>query len=433
MLAYLKGTGCDSKSKKLGPHIMPRLALTDRFVLGAKSDHTPQIDFFDAKTAGLALRVTKGGHKAWTFIFTVPDSGKRKRITLGSYPALSLAARTKASEARGRLQESGDPRAIKGRGTAEITFAELVSRYLADPDKVRLRSIHEIRRRLHRDVLPIIGDIRLAQLTKRDVKDVTDKIMKRGARTQAWNTHKDIRAVLGWAVANDFLQHNPLDRVKPPGGFNVCERVLSDDEIFTLWHVLPTALSGSKACQLIIKLCLITGQRLGEVSGMTRAEIDFARKLWSLPGARVKNAHAHSVPLSDSAVEIIREALADIDDDSQFIFPSKDGGGLKSPRITHAICRAQERIGLPLWSCHDLRRTCLDNLARLGVPPHTIAHVANHRSLTKSSVTFLHYVQHSYEGEKRQALDLWAERLTAIVGDKKTASLVPMRRRKVVP
>jgi integrase len=408
---------------------MPRLALTDRFVLGAKSDQKPQTDFFDSKTPGLALRVSNGGHKAWTFLFTGPDTGKRTRITLGSYPALSLAAaRTKASEARGQLQEGGNPRAIKGRGATEITFAELVSRYLSDPDKMRLRSIHEIRRRLHRDVLPIIGDIRLAQLTKRDVRDVTDKIMKRQARTAAWNTHKDVRAVLGWAVANDFLQHNPLDRVKPPGGFNVCERVLSDDEVSTLWHVLPTALSGSKACQHIVKLCLITGQRLGEVSGMARTEIDFARKLWSLPGARVKNAHAHSVPLSDLAVKIIREALADIDDDCQFIFPAKDGGGLKSPRITHAICRTQERIGLPLWSCHDLRRTCLDNLARLGVAPHTIAHIANHRSLTKSGVTFLHYVQHSYENEKRSALDLWSNRLAAIVGDKKTASIVPMRK-----
>ena len=71
---------------------MPRLALTDRFVLGAKSDDAPQTDYFDSKTPGLALRVSNGGHKAWTFIFTAPDTGKRTRITLGSYPALTLSS-----------------------------------------------------------------------------------------------------------------------------------------------------------------------------------------------------------------------------------------------------------------------------------------------------------------------------------------------------
>jgi Arm DNA-binding domain len=71
-----------------------------------------------------------------------------------------------------------------------------------------------------------------------DVKDCTDKIMRRGSRTQAWHTHKNIRAALNWAVANDFIPHNPIAQVEAPGGFNVCERTLSDDEIYKLWHGL---------------------------------------------------------------------------------------------------------------------------------------------------------------------------------------------------
>jgi integrase len=421
---------------------MPRLALTDRFVLGAKSDHTPQTDFFDAKTPGLALRVSNGGHKAWTFLFTATDTGKRARITLGSYPAVSLAAaRTKASEARGRLQDGGDPRSVQRHGVAEMTVAELVNRYVADPDKARLRSIKEIKRRLDRNALPIIGSIGLAQLTRRDIRDVTDKIMKRDARTQAWHTFKDLNAVLRWGVRQEFLTHNPIEGTKAPGGFTAGERTLSDDEISTLWHVLPTALAKSRSCQRIIKLCLVTGQRLGEVSGLTRAELDLDHKLWSLPGARTKNKFPHTVPLSDLALTLIHQALADIEDRCQFVFPAEDGSGLTAPRVTRAISRAHEsneerplgRFGIPAWSAHDLRRTVLTNLAKLGVTPHVIAHIANHRSLTKSGVTFAHYVQHSYEGEKRSALNLWSDRLTAIIGDQKTASLVPMRRRKAVP
>lgn len=416
---------------------MPRLALTDRFVAGAKAGKAPQTDYFDAKTPGLALRVSNGGHKAWTFIFTGPDDGKRTRMTLGSYPALTLAAaRTRAAQARGCIEEGTDPRAaMTGQGRSELTVADLVKRYVADPDKARLRSIKEIKRRLDRNALPTIGSIRLAQLTRRDVRDVTDRIMRRGARTQAWHTFKDLYAVLRWGVRNEYLQHNPIEGVQKPGGFTAGERTLSDAEIRMLWHVLPTALAKSKACQRIIQLSLVTAQRLGEVSGMTWAELDLDHKLWSLPGARTKNGFPHSVPLSDLAVTLIREALADAGN-SKFVFPAEDGGALASPVVTRAISRAHEasddrplgQFGIDAWSAHDLRRTVLNNLAKLGVVPHVIAHVGNHRSLTKSGVTFAHYVTHSYEAEKRAALDLWAERLEAIVGG--GAAIVPMRKRR---
>ena len=417
---------------------MPRLALTDRFVAGAKSNKAAQTDYFDSKTPGLALRVSSGGRKAWTLIYTSPGDSKRTRMTLGSYPALPLAAaRTRATQARGHLADGVDPRSIAaGQGAAGMTVAALVARYVADPDKARLRSIGEIRRRLDRNALPYIGAIRLADLTRRDVRDVTDRIMKRGARTQAWHTFKDLYAVLRWGVRNDFLAHSPIEGVEKPGGFTAGERTLSDDEIRTLWHGLPTALAKSPTCQRIIKLCLITGQRLGEVSGMTRAELDLERKLWSLPAARVKNKFPHTVPLSDQAIAVIREAIADAPS-SKVIFPGEDGRALASPRVTRAISRAHEdsnkdrlsRFGIAEWSAHDLRRTTLTALARLAVTPHVIAHVANHRSLTKSGVTFAHYVQHSYEAEKRAALDLWADRLTAIIGGD-AADVVPMVRRR---
>ena len=196
----------------------------------------------------------------------------------------------------------------------------------------------------------------------------------------------------------------------------------------------PAALGKSVTAQRVIKLCLITGQRLGEITGMTRVELDLKRKLWSLPGVRVKNGYPHHVPLADLAVLLIREALAD--SNGEFVFPAEAGGPLASPVVTRAITRAHEtskerplgRFGIEAWSAHDLRRTCLTNLAKLGVSPHVIAHVANHRSITKSGVTFAHYVTHSFDAEKRRALDLWADRLIAVIGTG-GAAVVPMRKR----
>jgi integrase len=437
MLAYLQGTGCDPQQAE-GRRSMPRLALTDRFVAGAKTDKAPQVDYFDAKTPGLALRVSSSGHKAWTLIFTAPGDGKRARMTLGAYPALTLAAaRARAIEARSHLADGADPRTTAGggHGVAEMTVADLVARYIADPDKVRLRSIGEVKRRLDRNALPTIGKIKLAQLLRRDVRNVTDKIMRRGARTQAWHTHKDVHALLRWGVRNEYLAANPIAGVEKPGGFTPGERTLSDEEICTVWSGLPESLAKSVACQRIIKLCLITGQRLGEVSGMARAELELEHALWVIPGARSKNGFAHSVPLPKMALELIREAIADAGR-SRYVFPAEDGGPLASARVTRAVARAHEaseerplgRFGIDAWSAHDLRRTVLNNLAKLGVVPHVIAHVANHRSLTKSGVTFAHYVQHSYEAEKRAALELWANRLEAIIAG--TGAVVPMRNRR---
>ena len=71
---------------------MPRIELTDRFVAGAKSNGANQIDYFDAKSPGLSLRCSRT-RKAWSFIYTSPASGKRARLSLGSYPAVSLRKR----------------------------------------------------------------------------------------------------------------------------------------------------------------------------------------------------------------------------------------------------------------------------------------------------------------------------------------------------
>jgi integrase len=413
---------------------MARIALTDRFCAGAKAERDAQTDYFDAYATGLALRVSPSGRKVWTFHYTSPRDGKRSRHTLGPFPAITLAAaRGQALGLRQQIEEGVDPRGVAAKGAADLTFADLAKLFLADPDKAKLRSIKEIRRRLTRNVLPIIGGIKLAKLTRRDVRDITEPIMRRNAPVHAEHTFKDVRAILRWGIKHDYLDSNPVDGMDAPRGGSPRERTLSNDEINSLWNGLPKALARTKSIQRIVKLVLVTGQRSGEVAGLARSELDLQRRLWLLPGARTKNAHPHAVPLSDLALAIIHEALADTD--SEFLFPAEVGGPLSSQVVARAIGRANEtsaerpqgRFGITPWTAHDLRRTALTGMARLGITPHVIGHVANHRSLTKGGITFAVYIWHSYEAEKRQALDLWADRLTVIVGSG-GAAVVPMRR-----
>jgi integrase len=400
-------------------------------------------DYFDETVTGLALRVTESGHRSWSYLFTSPRDDKRARATIGTYPATSLAAaRGKALEARGHLEEGRDPRQVlAGQASAQMTVAGLVEAYLADPEKATLRSKPEIERRLRRNVVPIIGAVRLSELRRRDVRNVTDPILRRERKVEATRVFEDVRAIVRWAVQNEHLEANPLDGMDKPAEATVSDRVLTDGEIRTLWCGLATAMARSTQCQRIIQLCLVTAQRVGEIAGIVSSELDLEAREWRLPGSRTKNGHAHVVPLSDLALEMINEAQAEKEADEENRsrkeqFPCGDGS-LSPVAVARAILRANEtseerplgRFGIAPWSAHDLRRTALTGMARMGVTPIVLGHVANHRSVTRSGVTLSVYSQYSYDKEKRAALDLWGERIQALVAESRSAEIISISAR----
>jgi integrase len=396
--------------------LVPRLALTDRFVATCKCPKgKSQIDYFDARTSGLALRVTEQGHKAWCFIFTAPGNGKRARETFATYPATGLAvARTRAREGRALVEAGDDPRAVfNAQATGAMTATVLIESFLEKHARPNLRTAAEIERRIRKNVLPRIGNVRLAELHRRDINRAVDPIVRRGRLAEACRVFEDLRSIMRWALARGDLDRNPMEGMKKPAAPRSRTRVLNDDEIKVLWNDLPKTLAKSKTCQRIIQLCLVTAQRVGEVAGMRRAELDLTRREWQLPGTRTKNGHAHCVALSDLAVRIICEALADAGN-SPFVFPS-NGGALPAMAVARTILRAQGRFGIAQWSAHDLRRSAITALARAGVPPIVLGHIANHRTTTKAGVTLGVYAHHDYASETREALVQWSAHLASII------------------
>jgi integrase len=114
------------------------------------------------------------------------------------------------------------------------------------------------------------------------------------------------------------------------------------------------------------------------------------------------------------------------------LFPRGDGS-LSSQLVAQAILRGNQAgsFGIAKWTAHDLRRTALTGMARLGVTPIVLGHVANHRSTTRAGVTLAVYSQYAYDKEKRQALDLWADRLAAITGTGTVADVLTFPGRAV--
>ena len=363
-----------------------RLQLTDRFCASAKSTAI-QTDYFDASVSGLALRVTSKGTKSWTLTHGSP----RRRVTLGRYPSLSLAtARTAALAAK--------------EGRTAGTVAALAETYLRSIGG--LRSVKEIERRLRRDILPIIGHIPLGELHRRDVTRVIDAKLS-DAPITARRVFEDVRTMIRWAVARGDLDHSPIDGMRGPAVSKPRTRVLSDDEIRTVWHGLSEV---RPDVARVLKFCLVTGQRLGEVTGIRPSELDLVRKVWNIPASRTKNGHPHSVPLTALALKLL----------------SDEGWGVSKNVVSDIVWRYQ--IVPERWTAHDLRRSALTKMAELGVAPIVLGHIANHRTTTKAGVTLGVYVQHAYEREKREALELWADRLEAIISGN-AAKVVAIRRR----
>ena len=390
---------------------MARVALTDRFVATAKAKKPS--DYFDSRTPGLGLRVSPAGHKAWSLIFTSPATGKRARLSLGTYPATSLAdARALAIEARGKVEDGHDPRVTDSPPAPAMTVAELIERYFAL--HVRgLRSAREIERRLRFDVLPVIGGLELAKLHRRDMHRVLDRASERGSPATARKLFADLRTIIRFAVGRGYLDHDLMTGMRATAP-KIRERFLNEDEILKLWAEWPDALGEEVA--LALKLALVTAQRIGEVVGITTTELDLDNSVWNLPAERSKNKFAHSIPLSPLALELIAQA--------KVIYGRLFRIGVV--KVAQTITRRRDRLPVDGWTAHDLRRTACTHMAMLGVSPLIIGQVVNHRGTTRSTVTLSTYVRYSFDKEKREALALWAAHLDAIV--RGGAKVMPMRR-----
>lgn len=310
-----------------------------------------------------------------------------------------------------------------------MTVRGLIESYVEKHCRPNVRSAKAIQRRFSKNVIPAIGSLPLSDLHRWEINRVIDPILKRGKPVEAARCFEDVRALFRWGVARGDLDHNPMDGMRKPAESQPRQRVLSDDEIAALWNGLAGALPRSKPCQRIIELCLVTAQRVGEVSGMRRDELDLSARTWTLPGARTKNKHTHVVPLSDLAFDIIVDALAN-PGEAPFLFLNDQGDGpLPGHAVAKTITRAQERFGIAHWTAHDLRRTAVSKMAQLGIAPIALAHVINHRSVTKGGVTLSVYAQYDYAKEKCDALQLWADRLCGIVAAE-PANVIPMHEAK---
>jgi integrase len=220
--------------------------------------------------------------------------------------------------------------------------------------------------------------------------------------------------LFNFAAERGVIDDSPCTRIKKVAekGRN---RVLTDDEIRLLWEALDlenTKIDIYRISKLALKMILLTGQRPGEVCGMTWAEID--NDFWLIPGERMKNAEPNRVSLCPMALEVIEQAKV-YSGDCDYVFRSSYKPQL--PMSRHALSRAVSRHWAEMgfetkFTPHDLRRTLRTRLAELGVTDIVAERVLGHKLQGMMAV----YNRHAYDTEKRQALSQWEWRLSEIIG-----------------
>ena len=384
---------------------MPRATFTARWVAAVQPSTVGQTDYFDVKPPNLGLRVSSSGRKTWFIMYR--SKGRLRRLTLGTYPALSLAdAREQAAAARHAVAEGEDPSMEKYAARHAPTMADLAAQYLDMYAKVHKRSWREDARLLHHEVLPNWGHRKAFEITRRDVIIFLDRIVQRGAPIQANRVLALIRKLYNWAISRDLLEHNPCLQVKPPGKEHQRERVLNDDEIRLVWHATEQ-LDPLPAAQL--KLRLLTAQRGSEVRTMRWEDIDIESGWWTIPARIAKNGLSHRVPLSRPVLHLLSR-LQTITGESPWVFPSGRRQGQPIVDVQKSVKRVCNQSGV-VFVPHDLRRTAASHMAGMGISRLVVGKILNHAEPGVTKV----YDRHSYDAEKRQALNAWAERVMEMV------------------
>jgi integrase len=393
---------------------MPSINLTAAKMKFLKPEPGKQVDYFDKKLPGFFVRVSPRGRKTFGVLYR--QGGRLRRMTLGTSPPLTLAgARKDATSVLRDAAHGLDPAADKILDRRADSFEQTAADYLEQYAKPKKKSWKGDEWMIKKYIIPEFGTVHAKEIARRDVRTMLDRIA-RSTPIMANRVRALLNKIFNWAILNELIETNPVYLVPMPCKERKRQRVLSEDEIKRLWTALNMVPKGDKAHRkyrsltaCILKLQLLTAQRSKEVRGMEWTELELDKGWWTIPGEKTKNGLAHRVPLTSQAIRVIEEAKRLCETKlSQYVFPGPRGGHIAN--VQNAIRRKRTQLGIEFRG-HDLRRTAASMMTGMGIPRLTVSKILNH---VEPGVTAV-YDRHSYDKEKRDALETWAKCLVIIV------------------
>lgn len=384
--------------------------LTDAKIAALKPPATGQDEHPDHKLTGLRLRIGAGGKKTWIVRRRVGAKVVNKK--LGDYPTMGLAvARQAADNLLKALARDGSTDAI------ERTFGAVALHWLDTVAKDKNRTWELQERQLDLHVLPHWRDRRIATIRRADVRELLDRVEGQVAPNRVLAL---VRTIFRHALSRDWLDASPAEAIKPPKDETPRDRYLDMDEVKRIY---PAADLLGYPFAGFLKLLFLTGQRRTEVGEMRWEDIDLEAGTWIIGSTETKALRTQLVPLSPQAMAILQNTPAL----GEYVWT----GNGKTP--VSGFAAAKKRLDLYLagkagaiapWRLHDIRRTAATHMVRLGVGEDIVGRVLNH---APQGVTAKVYALHSYEPEKRSALNRWASEIERAVAGKKAGKVVAIR------
>ena len=387
---------------------MPRIKLT-KSTIDTLPVPSSDLVFWDVASPGFGVKVTPTGRKVFIVLYRTGGAGsKLRKYTIGPYGRVTLhQARVAAQKVFSAKHQGRDPAAEKRQSKCRAV-ADRIGDLLESFITQRLaqnRSAAETSRLLRREVgIPWAGRS-VHSISKRDVVDLISAIVQRGAPGSANKTLKSVKTFFRWCVGQAILDRSPAEGVPLPSREIARDRVLEDAE---LAQVLIAARAMGGPYGGIVEFLALTAQRREEVAGLRWDELDLVQRVWTIPKARTKNAKAHMVHLSKQALAVLERA------DRKGLVAFTLLGTKCFQDFTHAKRRLDQLSGVSEWRLHDLRRTCVSGMARLGIAPHIADKILNHQAGTISGVAAV-YQRHDFLAERRAALDEWGAHIDRIL------------------
>lgn len=390
---------------------------------------------WDRQLKGFGIRVNPNRTIVFVVQYRMKSKGaKTQTYTIGKYgsPWSPDAAREEARALLERVHHGEDPIAARRQADADAEkaaaaerhydFDAFADRYIERHVKANgMRSLADIQGTFDRDLRPFFKGMSVRRITKQDCKDMRAKVGLR-SKSAANKAHKWLNAAFMWGIEHDGLESSPMFGLKKPFKEEKRTRIFAEWEIALLWSVLP-ALAWQFA--MLMRILILTGQRLREVAGIRWEEIDLDRKEWIIPGSRTKNKQTHLVPIAP----VFERLLASIEPEPkrrQGLLLTTNGrtpvsGFSKSKTemdelIATALGNGKWRDRGPFdpWVRHDSRRTLSTMCGEMNVPIAHAEAVLNHVSGTLAGVAGTYWL-YKYAKEKRRALCKWEARLERIM------------------
>jgi len=389
---------------------MPTIHMTKSAVDALKAASKDTV-YWDAGLPGFGVKVTPRSRKVFVVLYRIGGAGSRlRKYTIGPYGRVTLQmARAEAQKVLAARLEGRDPATEKRESKRRMTadrVDDLIEVFIVQHVS-KTRKAAEISRLLRREVVSRWGNRCVHAIGKRDIVELASEIAQRGTPMAANTLLKVIKTFLNWCVGRAVIDASPAEGVPLPGKEVARDRVLTNNELAS---VIRAARQIGGAYGGIVEMLALTGQRREEVAQMVGDEIDFNSRTWTLPGSRTKNGKPHIVHLSEACIKLIKRASRL----GSYVFSIS---GVKPfQNFTNAKRALDELSGVTGWRLHDLRRTCVSGMARLGVPPHVADKILNHQSGTISGVAAV-YQRHHFLAERKLALERWGQYIETLVGE----------------